>query len=234
MTKTIAIVQSSYIPWKGYFDLISQVNEFILYDDVQYTRRDWRSRNIIKTSTGLQWLTIPVNVKGKFYQKICEATVSSSEWAETHWKTILHNYRRAVCFEEYKPYIESIYQRCAREQNLSQINYLLTKEICKLLDISTHISWSTDYPATGAKTERLITLCQAANATHYISGPSAKEYIAPDLFKEANIELSYIEYGPYPEYIQLYGKFEHNVSILDLIFNMGQASKNYIRKQWHE
>src|ERR1700686_3933492 len=93
--KTVAIVQSNYIPWKGYFDLIAAADEFILYDDMQYTRRDWRNRNQIKTPQGVQWLTVPVQVKGKYHQTIRETLLDGDTWAQTHWKTLAQNYRRA-------------------------------------------------------------------------------------------------------------------------------------------
>src|SRR5208283_1807000 len=93
--KSLAAIQSNYIPWKGYFDIINRVDEFMLYDDAQYTRRDWRNRNKIKTPRGLRWLTIPVRVKGKFHQKICETEISDPGWAAGHWQTLRQNYARA-------------------------------------------------------------------------------------------------------------------------------------------
>ncbi|MFW5835685.1 MAG: WbqC family protein, partial [bacterium] len=100
--KKIAILQSNYIPWKGYFDIINYVDEFIVYDDAQYTRRDWRNRNLIKTPRGLKWLTIPVEVKGKYTQTIYETKIADKNWAEKHWKSIRHNYNEADCFEEFR------------------------------------------------------------------------------------------------------------------------------------
>src|SRR6476661_5616886 len=105
--KSIAIVQSNYIPWKGYFDMIRSVDEFILYDDVQYTRRDWRNRNRIKSSHGAQWLTIPVEVKGKYLQKIKETRVSDRLWARNHWRTLCCCYGKAPCFREFKEPLEA-------------------------------------------------------------------------------------------------------------------------------
>ena len=96
--KKIAISQSNYIPWKGYFDLINSVDEFILYDDMQYTKRDWRNRNKIKTPQGLQWLTIPVHTKAKYYQKISEVMISDKDWATEHWQKIKQNYFKAKFF----------------------------------------------------------------------------------------------------------------------------------------
>ena len=107
--KRVAILQSNYIPWKGYFDLIAAVDEFILYDDMQYTRRDWRNRNQIKTPQGLQWLTVPVRVKGKFLQKINETEIEGQDWAATHWKTLAQNYRRAPHFAEVARWLEPLY-----------------------------------------------------------------------------------------------------------------------------
>ena len=104
MNKRVAIVQSNYIPWRGYFDLINSVDEFILYDDAQYTKRDWRNRNVIKSSNGLVWLTIPVQVKGKYFQKIRQAVVADEKWSLDHWNVIIHNYSKARYFSQY-PYV---------------------------------------------------------------------------------------------------------------------------------
>lgn len=230
MEKKVAIVQSCYIPWKGYFDIINMVDEFILYDDVQYTRRDWRNRNIIKTPQGLQWLTIPVDVKGKYFQKINETRIDDKSWAKKHWKSITANYSKALHFKQYSGYFEALYLQCESEEYLSQINFKFLQGICTLLNINTKISWSTDYRINDdlKKTDRLLALCQQAKATHYISGPSARAYLQDDLFKKAGIVLSYVDYSRYRSYPQLFGKFEHGVTILDLISNTGLDACSYL------
>jgi hypothetical protein len=228
MSKKIAIVQSSYIPWKGYFDLINLVDEFILFDDVQYTRRDWRNRNVIKSRDGMLWLTIPVNVKGKSHQKIKDTTVSDPNWNRKHWTTIIHNYSKADYFGDFKELFEELYLS-HNDKYLSEINYRFITAVCRILGISTKISWSMDYHATGEKTTRLIGLCKQAGATEYISGPTAKAYINEDLFRSENIKLVYMDYSGYPEYAQLYPAFEHHVSIIDLIFNQGPAARMYMK-----
>jgi len=225
--KKVAIVQSNYIPWKGYFDLINTVDEFILFDDMQYTRRDWRNRNKIKTSQGLIWLTIPVKVKGKYFQTIKETEISDQNWTQLHWKSILNSYARADYFEDYKEIFEDLYLNC-NEKFLSDINYRFLVKICNLLEIQTQISWSTDYAIVNGKTERLVSLCKQAGATEYISGPAARDYIDEDLFQQENIKLSYMEYDNYPEYRQIYPNFEHGVSIIDLLFNEGINAKKYM------
>jgi WbqC-like protein family len=229
--KKVAILQSCYIPWKGYFDLIHRVDEFILYDDMQYTKRDWRNRNLIKTPNGLQWLTIPVEVKGKYLQKINETKISDTTWAKKHWQTLIANYSRSKYFEQYEEYFKKLYTECDNEVYLSQINYKFLLAICSILKINTPIRWSTDFAIADHlhKTDRLVALCQATNATHYISGPSAQAYIDTDLFAQANIGLSYINYANYPIYDQLYGDFEHTTSIVDLIFNIGENADAYFK-----
>jgi hypothetical protein len=223
MSKKIAIVQSCYIPWKGYFNLINQVDEFILYDDMQYTRRDWRNRNLLKTPNGLQWLTIPVEVKGKYFQKINETQIVDKTWAMNHWKTITAHYSKAKYFKEYKEAIQALYLECENEDSLSQVNFKLLRGLCTLLNIKTKLSWSMDFPVDDElkKTERLVALCKQAEATHYISGPSASSYMQIDLFNDVGIDVSYIDYSSYPPYEQLFGNFEHGVTVLDLIFNAG-------------
>ena len=227
-TKKVAIVQSNYIPWKGYFDLINLVDEFILFDDMQYTRRDWRNRNQIKTRDGLKWLTIPVVVKGNFFQKIKDTRVSDPGWARKHWETIVHSYSKAKHFAFYREQFESLYLG-SQESFLSQINYAFLTAICKILGISTRISWSDDYTSVEGKTERLVSICKQAGASAYISGPAARDYIDETLFNNEDISLEYMDYSSYPEYRQLFPPFEHRVSIIDLIFNEGSDAPKYMK-----
>jgi hypothetical protein len=231
MSKKIAILQSCYIPWKGFFDLINMVDEFVIYDDMQFTRRDWRNRNLIKTANGLQWLTIPVCVKGKFLQKINETMIDEKSWAEKHWKTIAATYSKADYFKAYSPYFEALYKKCGNEDSLSRVNYIFIQGICALLNIPTKLTWSTDYTVDNQlrKTERLLALCMSTNASCYVSGPSARDYLQHDLFEQAGIDVAYIDYAGYPAYNQLYGEFEHGVTILDLIFNTGASASSYMK-----
>ena len=223
--KKIAILQSNYIPWKGYFDMINMVDEFILYDDVQYTRSDWRNRNKIKTPKGLLWLTIAV---GKHYKKINETQITDINWGKSHWSTIKQFYSKAPYFKDYKDVFENYYLN-TNELFLSRINYQLIKLINEILSINTKISWSTDYNLIDGKTERLVNLVQQAGGTEYITGPAAKDYLQEDLFKDANIKVSWMDYSGYPEYPQLYPPFEHGVTILDLIFNVGKDATKYMK-----
>lgn len=228
MSKKVAIVQSNYIPWRGYFDLINSVDEFILYDDMQYTIRDWRNRNIIKTANGPLWLTIPVEVKGKYFQKIKDTNVSDLQWPRKHWSSILHSYSKAKHFSDYRELFAGLYSE-VEERSLSKINYRFINAICRLLGSKTTLSWSMDYDFVGDKTEKLVNLCKQAGATHYISGPAARSYLLEEPFTNEGITVSYMDYSGYPEYTQLYPPFEPQVSIIDLLFNEGPDATKFMK-----
>jgi hypothetical protein len=230
MQKRVAIVQSSYIPWKGYFDLIRSVDEFVLYDDMQFTKRDWRSRNRIKTANGPLWLSVPVEVKGRFEQRICDAQVAGHAWADKHWASLRHAYGKAPHFPQYAREVEEAYAACARETHLSRINWLLTTMTCRLLGIDTPITWSMDYPQMAGKTERLLSICQAAGANRYLSGPAARDYMELDVFEREGIAVDFADYSDYPEYPQAHPPFEHAVTALDLLFNTGPDATRYMKE----
>jgi WbqC-like protein family len=223
----IAILQSCYIPWKGYFDLINSVDEFVLFDDVQFTRRDWRNRNRIKTPAGPAWLTIPVHSKGHYLAPINQIVVSDESWAARHWRTLTRSYARAPYFRTYADTFERLYLEC-RETRLSAINYAWITAICEILDIRTRLTRSMEYELVDGKTERLVQICRQAGATTYLSGPAARSYIQPEIFQAAGVELSYFSYQGYPEYAQLFPPFDHFVSILDLLFNEGPRATRFM------
>jgi hypothetical protein len=231
VSKRIAILQSSYIPWKGYFDLIHLADEFILYDDRQYTRRDWRNRNRIKTPQGVVWLTIPVQVKGRYTQRIDEVLVSDRSWADRHWQTIVHCYATAPHFARYRAQFQHLYHDCAGAMSrLSDINRLFIEAACSVLGIRTRITRSSDYAiSANGRTGNLVALCLAAGGDDYLSGPSARAYIEEEQFARAGIRVSYMDYSGYPEYPQLNAPFVHEVSVLDLIFNTGPEAPGYMK-----
>lgn len=226
--KKVAIVQSNYVPWKGYFDMIAAVDEFILYDDMQYTRRDWRNRNRIKSPNGLKWMTVPVKVKGRYYQTIRETEIDNMTWARQHWKTLELNYSRADHFEEVASVLEPLY--VARQYiRLNELNRAFIETICSYMGIATKIRDSSDYILRDGKSERLADLCVQAEGSEYLSGPAAKGYLDEDVFACRGISVRWMDYTGYPEYRQLWGEFVHEVSILDLLFNCGRKASHYMK-----
>lgn len=226
--KKVAILQSNYIPWKGYFDLIAAVDEFILYDDMQYTKRDWRNRNQIKTPQGLKWISVPVKVKGRYFQKINETEIDGDGWAQYHWRSIVANYKKAPNFDQVAEWLAPFYLEHKYEL-LSNLNRNLIETVCQHLGIATKISSSSDYELADGQSERLASLCKQAGGGEYISGPSAKNYIEEDVFTAHDIKLKWFGYDDYPEYPQLWGDFTHTVSIIDLLFNCGDRAPDYMK-----
>lgn len=225
--KRIAIVQSSYIPWKGYFDLMRRVDELVLFDDVQFTRRDWRSRNRIKTPQGLKWLTIPVETKGDSRRPIQEIRIADPDWPTRHWETLRHAYTKAPYFGEYGPLIEELY-RSSTDELLSRVNFRFLSAVRDMLDIRTELTWSADYPGPGRKSERLASICAQAGAAEYLSGPTARSYLDERVFEAAGVGVLWMDYTGYPEYEQLHPPFEHQVTILDLIFHTGTRALDFM------
>jgi len=225
--KKIAILQSNYIPWKGYFDLINMVDEFIIFDQVQYTKNDWRNRNLLKTKQGSQWLTIPVRHKDSD-QKIIDTKVADLKWNNKHWRTIQQNYSKAPYFKKYKDTFEDFYLN-NNEEYLSHINFKLIQIINQILGIDTILKWSSDFDLVEGQTEKLLGICKQADADIYLSGPAAKDYFDEDLASKEGIQVEWMDYSGYPEYNQLHEPFEHGVTILDLIFNEGPNATKYMK-----
>jgi len=217
--KKIAILQSNYIPWRGYFDIIKNVDTFVVYDEVQYTKNDWRNRNKIKTPNGLQWLTIPVKQKC-LEQKIFETEVVDQNWRRKHLNSIKLNYAKAPFFEMYINQLESLYD--GNEVLLSDINLKFIKGICKMLNIQTKIIDSRELELKGDKNQRLIDACIKLEATHYLSGKAAQSYIETQLFKDKGITVDWMDYSHYREYPQLHPPFVMGVSIIDYLLNKQQ------------
>lgn len=224
--KRIAILQSNYIPWKGYFDLIASVDELIFYDDAQFTKNDWRNRNLIKTPHGPQWLSIPVGID--IHRSIQSVKIADASCGTAHWTRLCFNYRRARCFEEVSKWLQPLY--CDAPWTwLSKTNQDLVKSICSALGIKTRFSSSSDYELPVGRTERLVSLCQQSGANVYVSGPGARAYLDVAAFREEDIDVSWFEYTGYPDYPQLWGEFVHEVSIVDLLFNCGSAARSFMK-----
>ena len=231
MGRRVAILQSNYIPWKGYFDLIHDVDLFVFYDDVQYTTRDWRNRNKIKTPNGPIWLTVPVGSDRN--RLVCDVRIADTRWAQRHWKSLQQFYSATPHFKRYEAFFKHVYLG-TQWQSLCELNQYLIKAIAKdYLGIATQFADSRDFPTQGRKLSRLMDLITKVGAGKYISGPAAKSYIDADQFAQLGVELDYKSYEGYPEYPQLHPPFAHSVSIVDLLFNVGPEAPRYIWS-WRE
>lgn len=224
--RRVAVLQSNYIPWKGYFDIINTVDVFIWYDDVQYTKRDWRNRNRIKTAQGVRWLTVPCGSSCK--RLINQVELRDPGWQKNHWEIISQAYGRAPFFSYFRSLFEELY--LGRRWNmLVEMNRAFVEKICReILGINTVFRDSSEFQLRATKAERMIELLEQAGAESYLSGPAARDYIDEGAFLNRGIALDWMDYSGYPNYPQLHGSFEHRVSILDLLFNVGASADWYI------
>ncbi len=221
-----AVIQSNYIPWKGYFDIIHDVDLFIFYDDIQYTKNDWRNRNKIKTDQGPRWMTIPTGSQSN--RLIHEVELPGGTWRRDHFRKIEMYYRKTPYYNRYKSFLEYVYLDQSWK-HLSKLNHFLIRTIAQeFLGIKTKFADSREYDLKGQKSERLLDLVSQAGADVYFSGPAARSYLDEAAFRQAGIEVVYKDYTGYPEYDQRYPPFCHQVSILDLLFNCGDEAGKYI------
>lgn len=216
-----AILQPSYIPWRGYFDQIRRSDIFVFYDDVQYDKQGWRNRNRIKTADGPVWLTIPVASKGNISEerqiKDIEI-IDERRWRKKHLGTLKQSYARAPHFDRYEPLVEEMLAE--PPELLADLTISTTIALAQELGLEREFIRSSELDASGSQTGRLLSVLKQVGATHYISGPSARSYLEEDRLTDAGISIEYMEYD-YPEYKQLHPPFDPNVSILDLLFMEG-------------
>ena len=223
----VGIIQSNFLPWRGYFDFIREVDLFIIHDDLQYTKGDWRNRNKIKTPRGAEWITVPVHYH-QTSQLIEETTIDNSKpWARSMLNRIRDSYRKAPYFEPFFSELSDLLLEPAA--SISGLNLRLIRWVCSQLEIETPITFSRQYHPQGAKTERLIGILKQVEATAYLSGPAAQAYLELELFERAGIRLEYKMYD-YPEYEQLYPPFEPAVSMIDLLFMVGKDAISFLDK----
>jgi hypothetical protein len=226
---TGVVLQPSYIPWRGFFDLVHDADVFVFYDDVQYDKHGWRNRNRIKTPQGTQWLTVPVLAKGNVTSGLLvkDAVIAwTQDWPKKHLATLRQSYGKAPFFHEYFPAIEALLSK--RHDKLADLTIESTIAIARMLGIEhTRFVRSSELGVEGGKTERLVRLMEHLGADRYLSGPSARDYIEPDLFAAAGVALDFKVYD-YVEYPQLHPPYDPQVSILDLLFMQGRAAPTYI------
>lgn len=227
----VGIIQSNFLPWLGYFDFIRETDLFIIHDDLQYTKGDWRNRNKIKTPRGVEWITVPVHYRSTS-QLIEETLVDySSPWPRRMLNRIRESYRHAPCFEPYFSELSELLSQPA--PSISDLNLRLIHWVCRNLEIGTPIRMSREYHPQSTKTERLIGILTQVGASTYLSGPAARAYLIPEMFGQAGIRLEYKQYN-YPAYEQLYPPFELRVSVIDLLFMKGKDARFYLEHKEKE
>jgi len=226
--RTAVIMQPTYLPWLGYFDLMDRSDIFVVLDSVQFDKRSWQQRNRIKTANGELWLTVPVLSKGKRDQKICDVLIDDTQdFERKHVQTIRNAYARAEGASQHIGGLENIFE--GKYTKLAELNIQLIAWIRDKLGIKTRIVRSSALPVEGNRVDLLISICKAVDATHYLSAEGARAYIEENnKFQSESIQLHYHGYQ-HPIYQQLHGKFMSFLSVIDLIFNEQDQSLPILR-----
>ena len=226
----VAISQPTYLPWLGYFDLIDQVETFVLLDTVQFEKRSWQQRNRIKAQGGLSLLTVPVAVKGRFEQRIKDVEIESPYFVRKHLGSIETNYRRAPFFEKYFAELAGILEACVAGTRLADLNIQLVKWLCRTLGVATPLVLASEIPQEGTRSELLLSICRKLKADSYLSALGSADYLLEDVheFSAAGIEVLFQHYE-HPTYRQQFPPFSSHTSAIDLIFNEGEGSLEILR-----
>jgi WbqC-like protein family len=221
----VGMIQSNFIPWRGYFDFIDDCDLFLYYDDVQYTHRSWRNRNLIKTDRGPMWLSVPVvHDQGTLIQ---DARIDyGTRWLDKHIRTLTLAYKKARHFAQYADQFFDLLR--GRPETISELNVRTCGWIMSQLGIHTQTRMSREFGIAGGRNDRPLLIARHLAATSYLSGPTAKPYTDKEGFRAAGIALEFKVYD-YPEYPQLHGAYEPNVTVLDLLFNCGPDAPRYLK-----
>jgi len=219
----LAIHQPNFLPYIGYFHKMAAVDQFVLYDDVQFTKEGFINRNRIKTPTGAQWVTVPVLTKGRLEQKIMDVEImSNGNWRKKILGSIRQNYGRSAYFKVYYESFEEIILR--QLSRLVDLNIALIEWVRTIVGIQTPMTRSSTIPGvTGSSTERIISICRKFGADSYYSGKGGANYQDQMFYDREGIQLV-MSHFPHPDYPQPWGVFEPRLSIIDLLFNVGPDS----------
>jgi WbqC-like protein family len=226
----IAIAQPTYLPWLGYFDLIDQVDKFVLLDTVQFEKQSWQQRNRIKTPTGLMWLSVPVIFRGRLGQRIVDVEIREPEFWRDHARAIELNYRRAPNFDKYFPALHELLRAASSGLRLADFIISLFRWLRETLGIATPIVRSSELAVNGKRTQLLAEVCGLLEATTYISPLGSADYLLSELpiLTDRGIDVVFQHYT-HPQYRQMFPPFEALASVLDLLFNEGENSLSIIR-----
>lgn len=226
----VAIHQPQYFPWLPYFLKIEESDVFILLDSVDFQKNGLQNRNQIKTAQGARWLTVPV--RQRLGQKIRDVSIdNTTDWRRKHWQTIQLCYRKASAFTAYEKDLEALY---AREwDGLNELNIAIIGMMMRWMDIQTPIMRSSQMKATGDASDLVLNLCREVGATRYLSGVGGKNYLEPEAFREAGIEIVYQQAALPEVYPQLFlqAGFINHLSALDIVLNCGKAWRSYMPEE---
>ena len=235
MSRSVAIIQSHYVPWAGFFDLIGGCTDVVILDSVAFSKNSFFNRNRLAGPNGDFWITIPVVTHGREGQSISEVKVQDAKWASKHAKSVEQSLCRSPFYAEYSASWLSVYQECFSSNSLSEINRLWLDCVVNQLNLKVKIHNDTDLVISETeKTERLIQLCQQLNADVYRTGPRGLAYLDISRFNSTGTSVEVIEYSDYYPYRKARDSQVEPVSILDNLANLGPATPELFQHSFRE
>jgi hypothetical protein len=220
----VFVHQPEYLPWLGFFDKLARCNTFVIYDDAQFQHGGFHNRNKIRTPQGWQWLTVPITHGHP--QIIKDVKIARQEWKTKQLNLISQNYHKAPYYQQYFPLFRDAIN--SNHELLIGLNLHLIKAIADALDIKVNMVRSSEFPYSGhEKNEKLVSICKHIGADTYLSGSGGKNYVNEVLFRDAKIVVQWHSYT-HPSYVQTFEGFEPNMSILDLLFNVGPHAREVL------
>lgn len=225
----VAIMQPTYLPWLGYFDMMNSVDMFVLLDNVQFEKKSWQQRNRIRSRRGELLLTIPVRTSGRFEQEIREVEIDpSTGFTRKHIRSIASSYQRAPHVDETLPQLAALIEKTSLP--LSAFNEALIRCMADILQVPTMIVNGSSLKATGNRTQLTVNQCLELGADHFLAAEGSRSYISEETaFAKHGIAVEYHHFV-HPTYPQLYGDFIPNLSAIDLILNCGRDAVRYLRR----
>lgn len=223
----VSINQPAYLPWLGYFDRILKSDIHVVLDHVQFEKNSVVNRNKLRTSQGWMWLTVPIKQKGRFGNlDIRNLEIDEGNpWQKKHVSSLSQNYSKAPHFNSHFDALESCLS--VPRTGFFPLVSELTAYLLGVLDIPTQIVFSSDFQPSATKSDLVLEICKQVGASKYISGPFGRSYLDRDAFASADIDVWFHDYS-HPKYSQAHSGFEPYMSVVDLIFNHGPASRGIL------
>jgi hypothetical protein len=216
----VAIMQPTYLPWLGYFDMMARVDTFVLLDNVQFEKKSWQQRNRIKTSQGELLLSVPVLSAGRFEQLICDTQIDvASRFAAKHVKSLQAAYAKAPHAAESLPELTALID--SGEPSLAHFNEALIRWTAQRLGIATRIIRGTDLAAEGRGTQLTVAQLRELGATSFLAAAGSRPYVSAEpAFADNGITVEFQDF-PHPAYPQIHGGFIPYLAAVDALLNIG-------------
>jgi hypothetical protein len=225
----VAIQQPEHLPWMGFFNKMAHCDLYVYLDSVQFKKRYYENRNRLVGPNGAFWVTVPVQTKGRYHQRIDEVRICYDEdWQKSYLDTMRHCYGKAPFFHRHYEEIARIIMN--KHDRLVDMNLALINLLRHKFGISTDTVCASEFGVFESKgSDLILDLCRKTNATRYISGPDGRRYLNLETFRVAGIDVMYHDYE-HPVYAQRLDSFVSHMSVVDYLFNNNE--KGVIRDGW--